>query len=104
MTGELMLGHLCETAKALLTDLNAPSGSCAICLEPLREAEGDKPSVPVQKLPCYHCMHRQGQMPLLNPVLLHLHTRRQTYCVILKAIYANFNLRSGTCSDNRLFN
>ena len=60
MTGELMLGHLYEAAKALLTDLNHPEGDCAICLEPLRDADGNETLQPVQKLPCYHCLHRQA--------------------------------------------
>lgn len=57
MAGEMMLGHLCETAKGLLTEFNRPEGSCAFCLEPLREQADDPANVPIQKLPCYHCYH-----------------------------------------------
>jgi E3 ubiquitin-protein ligase RNF25 len=53
MPGELVLGHLCETALDLLTELNAPEGSCAFCLDPLLPS----PS-PVLKLACFHCFHR----------------------------------------------
>lgn len=71
MTGELMLGHLYEAAKALLTDLNHPEGDCAICLEPLRDADGNETVQPVQKLPCYHCLHRQA--PSYQNLVLGLH-------------------------------
>ena len=58
MGGELMLGHLCETARTTLTEWNFPEGNCAICLEPLRESPTESPGQPVQKLPCFHCLHR----------------------------------------------
>lgn len=63
MAGELMLGHLCETAKSLLTDLNAPEGDCAICLEPLVQPPGSNLSPFVRKLPCFHCLHRSAFKP-----------------------------------------
>ncbi len=76
MAGELMLGHLFEAAKSLLTDLNQPEGDCAICLEPLRSSAGNGTVQSVQKLPCYHCLHRQAiESPtcLYFALFLHLH-------------------------------
>ncbi len=55
LAGEMMLGHLCETARNLLTDMNSPEGDCVFCLEPLSDPGG--PSEQLQRLPCYHCFH-----------------------------------------------
>ncbi|GAB4815582.1 hypothetical protein N2152v2_002628 [Parachlorella kessleri] len=63
LRGEMMLGHLCETAIDLVTAANHPSGDCAFCLEPVSAAgEGPAagrhtPAFDVLKLGCYHCFH-----------------------------------------------
>lgn len=55
LAGEMMLGHLCETARNLLTDMNSPEGDCVFCLEPMAEPGGYPGHL--QRLPCYHCFH-----------------------------------------------
>lgn len=81
MKGELILGHLIETALDVITDMNLPRGSCSLCLElleespsavgsfddeglkdgrgPLRPSEGNTGTIRhmAVKLPCYHAFH-----------------------------------------------
>ena len=58
MTGELMFGHLIEAAKTLLADLNYPEGDCPICLEPLCSPPSTQQAQTLERLPCYHSLHR----------------------------------------------
>ncbi len=55
LAGEMILGHLCETAIDYLTEVNCPDGACIFCLEDLSEAATS--STPVFMLPCYHTFH-----------------------------------------------
>lgn len=59
--GEMMLGHLLETATDFVTAANHPSGDCAFCLEPVVPAAAAGPAASpaygVVKLGCYHCFH-----------------------------------------------
>lgn len=60
MSGELQLGHLCETALDQLTAANQPEGGCAFCLEPLLGAGGGEcggDGLSVVRLACFHCYH-----------------------------------------------
>ena len=57
MAGEMMLGHLCETAKTRLTEMNSPEGDCAFCLLPLVEDGKHVGSKQLLKLACFHCYH-----------------------------------------------
>lgn len=60
MSGEMMLGHLCDLAKDILTERNHPEGSCAFCLEQLAESEAKcrNNQTKLILVPCYHCFHR----------------------------------------------
>ncbi|KAK9802028.1 hypothetical protein WJX73_003573 [Symbiochloris irregularis] len=54
LQGDPMLGQLYEAAKATLTELNAPEGTCVLCLESLDAPADTREPV---LLPCYHCYH-----------------------------------------------
>ena len=67
MAGEMALCHLCAVAQDLLSAANAPEGDCPICMYPLESGSGggcvsgggnSAGAAAVQKLPCFHCMHR----------------------------------------------
>ena len=68
LSGEMILGHLCELALELITSANHPSGTCAFCLEELINTSHSSPSSSILspsttfayhilKLPCFHCFH-----------------------------------------------
>ena len=58
LAGELILGHVCETALDLLTtEYNTPHGPCAICLAPLSTTTVTPTTT--LKLPCFHVFHEQ---------------------------------------------
>ena len=65
LRGEMLLGHLCETALDFLTAANHPAGDCVFCLRPVGGAVAAaaggggalSPAYDVLKLPCYHCFH-----------------------------------------------
>ena len=67
LAGYMMLGHLCEMARDLLTAMNAPEGDCIFCRCPLlQEDEPPGPSGREQqlfKLPCYHVYHLCAAIP-----------------------------------------
>ena len=61
LAGSMMLGHLCETVRDLLTALNSPDGDCIFCRCALLDepAQGTSCSHEDQlyRLPCYHVYH-----------------------------------------------
>ena len=61
LAGSMMLGHLCEVVRDLLTALNSPEGDCVFCRCALLDepAQGTSCSLEDQlyRLPCYHVYH-----------------------------------------------
>eukprot|EP00439_Symbiodinium_sp_Y106_P051917 s1818_g6.t3 len=54
LRGQPALYALLQAAQDILTELNVPSGDCAICLVDFNMDEDD----PAQRTPCYHAFHR----------------------------------------------
>lgn len=54
LCGQPSLYALLQAAQDILTDLNVPSGDCAICLVDFNMDEAD----PALRTPCYHAFHR----------------------------------------------
>lgn len=54
LSGELVMGHLCEYCIDIVERYNKPRGECAFCLESLEKTEAQK----VVKLPCFHFFHK----------------------------------------------
>ena len=55
--GNMVLGLLIETARDLLTGMNAPEGDCIFCMNGLSGEASTSGSPELMKLPCYHCFH-----------------------------------------------
>lgn len=53
LSGELVMGHLCECCIDIVERYNVPRGECAFCLESLGKTDVRK----VVKLACFHLFH-----------------------------------------------
>eukprot|EP00890_Picochlorum_soloecismus_P002393 jgi/Picsp_1/3154/NSC_05994-R1_rwd domain containing expressed len=53
LSGELIMGHLCEYCIDIVERYNTPRGECAFCLESFEKTEERK----VVKLACFHMFH-----------------------------------------------
>ena len=61
LAGSMMLGHLCEVVRDVLTALNSPEGDCVFCRcalvdDPAQGTSCSQEDQPV-RLPCYHVYH-----------------------------------------------